>query len=303
VQSAKDDPHQTGSFLIQDRDKHADDVVQGNPTFLDDLNEMMAAKGFYSPQLIVFMSGPKHFKTGIILKLVIEFARGGLRVYYADNENGVRQILNRAKMGIMECELQDLFEPGMKEEIDEVLGRFKKYMGGDIFVDSYPANCKSVADVRNRLMYLKEEYDWVPDIIVYDTIDKFVPANIKDRSRDTRIGIQLVYDEVKNLNKELGTFAIVPSQVNRKAIGKKIFDIADLAEDFAKSMNADSVWAVCATNDEIEQGIRRIIPVAQREGIGYKHNINNVCIVSVDEAIMKVKQIDKEAYLKNVTDE
>jgi replicative DNA helicase len=295
------DEHSDGGFLIADRNKFTDEQVIGNPTFLDDLNDLTAAGGFYSPQVIVFLSGPKHFKTGIILRVGLEYARSGMKVYYADNENGAKQIRNRAKMAIMECELHEIFDPMVKEEMDLVMYRFGHMMKGDLFVDNYPAHKKSMADVRARLLYLKEEFGWVPDLIIYDTIDKFVPINAADQKRDTRIQIQLVYDECINLNKELGTFAIVPSQVNRAGIGKKVFDIKDLAEDFAKAMNAHAIFAICATEPEIETGIRRIIPVAQRDGIGYRGV--NLCVVKVDEKRMLVEQIDKEDYLKDVTDD
>jgi hypothetical protein len=301
VKSATIDQHSDGGFLVEDREKFMDEQIFGNPTFLHDLNRMTAAGGFYSPQLIVFLSGPKQFKTGIILKLGVEYARYGNKVYYADNENGARQIRNRAKMAVMECELHELFEPGIQEELNETLSRFGNVMGGDLFIDSYPAHSKSMQDVKNRLAYLKEEFNWAPNIIIYDIIDKFIPINKVDQGRDPRIAIQLVYDECINLNKELGTFAIVPSQVNRKAIGKKTFDVVDLAEDFAKSMNANSIFAICATPEEVEQGIRRIIPVAQREGTGYKGT--NICVVNIDEKRMLVREVDKEEYLKNIKDD
>jgi hypothetical protein len=174
-------------------------------------------------------------------------------------------------------------------------------MGGDIFIDEYPEYTKSMLDVETRLTYLKEEFNWVPNILILDTIDKFIPNSKLDQGRDTRIKIQLVYGEAINLNKKLNTFAIAPSQVNRQAIGKKVFDVKDLAEDFMKAANAHSVWAICATPEEEEQGIRRIIPVRQREGVGYKGR--NICIVKVDESRMLVEEVDSETYLKNITDD
>ena len=174
-------------------------------------------------------------------------------------------------------------------------------MGGDVFIDTYPAYSKSIADVDARLTYLKEKHNWIPDMIVYDTIDKFSPSNAADQKRDLRIKIQLVYDEAINLNKKWGTFSFAPSQVNRQAIGKKVFDIKDLAEDFGKAMNCHGVFAICATNDEIATGIRRIVPVAQREGVAYKGT--NYCVVKVDEKIMSVEEVDKEQYLENVSDD
>jgi hypothetical protein len=301
VKSAGITAHEDGGFLIEDRYKHKDEQVQGLPTFLDDFNRMTAAGGFYSPQLVIFLSGPKHFKTGIIMKLVLEYARAGAKVYYADNENGAVSIRNRFKMAIMGCELHELYDEKLQDELNEILYKIGKYMGGDIFIDTYPAYAKSIADVDARLTYLKEKNGWVPDIIVYDTIDKFIPANQADQKRDTRIRIQLVYDEAINLNKKWNTFTFAPSQVNRKAIGKKVFDIKDLSEDFGKAMNAHAIFAICATDAEIEGGIRRIVPVAQREGARFKQGIE--CVVEVDEKIMSVKEVNKEKYNNNVTDD
>ncbi len=174
-------------------------------------------------------------------------------------------------------------------------------MGGDLFIDSYPAGTKSISDVRARLAYLKDERGWIPDIIVYDSIDHFIPSNAKDQVRDTRIKIQLVYHEAINLNRELSTFALAPSQVNRDALSKKTFDMKDVSEDFGKIMNAHAVFAICGTPDEIEQGIRRIIPIAQREGVAYKGK--NMCIIHIDEERMKIEEVDKEKYLENINDD
>lgn len=291
VKVAGSTAHEDGGFLVEDRYKHTTERVMGWPTFLDELNRMTAAGGFYSPQLVILLSGPKHFKTGIIMKMALEYARGGMRVYYADNENGAVSLRNRFKMALMGCELQELYDPAVQIELNTLLYKFGHYMKGDIFIDTYPAYGKSITDIEARLTFLKEKHDWSPDIIIYDTIDKFIPTAAADQKRDTRIRIQLVYDEVINLNKKLGTFSIAPSQVNRSAIGKKVFDIKDLSEDFGKAMNAHAIFAICATDDEIERGIRRIVPVAQREGSRYKRGTE--CIVKVDEKIMSVEEMTR----------
>jgi len=285
-------------LLIQDRQFHNDDQVQGHPTFLHDLNKLTSARGFYSPQLIIFMSGPKHFKTGVIIKLAVEYARDGYNVYYADGENGLRSIRNRAKQAIMECTLQELYEA---RDLDDTLENFHKYMGGDLFVDYWPARTATINDVKSRLAYIKEAKGWQPDLIIWDSIDHFLPSNPNDQKKDTRLQIQYVYHEVIALNEELKTFSIAPSQVNKAAIDKKTFDMKDLSEDFGKAMNAHAIFAICATPDEIEQEIRRIIPVVQREGERY--NGHNQCVVHVNEKKMIVQEVDKEEYYKDVKDD
>lgn len=302
VKSAGYEEHKDGGFLVEDRNKHFDEQTEGHPTFLHDLNALTAAGGFYSPQLIIFMSAPKNFKTGLLIKMAVEYVRCGYKVYYADGENGARSIRNRVKQCVMECSYQELYDEGIQEELNIVLERLGRMMGGDLYIDSYPAGLKSIGvDVRNRLAYLKDKHNWEPDIIIYDSIDHFIPSSEADKRRDTRIKIQLVYHEAINLNRELNTFAFAPSQVNREAVTKKTFDMKDISEDFGKFFNAHSIWALCGSPEELEQGIRRIIPVAQREGKAYKGV--NFCMVKIDEERGKVEEIDKESYLADVKDE
>jgi KaiC/GvpD/RAD55 family RecA-like ATPase len=295
------DEYKESGFLVADRDKHLDERIEGHPTFLHDLNMLTAAGGFYSPQLVIIMSGPKHFKTGIIIKTAVEYARNGYKVYYADGENGARSIRNRAKMAIMECELKDLFDESLKNELDLVLESFGKNMGGDLFIDSFAAGTKCVNDIEGRLDYLKREYGFIPDIIVWDSIDHFIPNSDVDRRRDTRIQSQKVYHEVIGLNKRLGCFSIAPSQVNRAAVSKKVFTMKDIAEDFGKIMNAHAVFAICATDEELEAGRRRIIPIAQREG--QKFTGHNMCMVQIDESKMIVDEIDQEQINMDMDDD
>ncbi len=284
-----------GSFLIKDRHKHTDDLIEGNPTFLHKLNNMAAAKGFYSPQLVIWMSAPKHFKTGLIIKMWVEYVRHGFNVYYADAENFSRSIRNRSKMCMMECTLPELFKSEMQDELENVMKSFSKYGAGDMYIDNYPAGVKSINDVRDRLQHLKEKHDFEPDIIVYDSIDHFIPSKSEDRKSENRLKITAVYHEAIALNKEKNCFAFAPSQVNRKAVGKKTFDMRDIGEDFGKIANAHSVFAICGTEEEIEIGYRRIVPVAQREGLK-PGTEKAVCVVEIDEERMKVTELDEENY-------
>ena len=290
-------------FVVQDRQHHSDDYVDVAPTFLHDLNALTTAGGFYSPQLIIFMSGPKHFKTGLLIKLAVEYARGGYQVYYADCENGIRAMRYRSKQAIMENtpEMDKKFGPPTQEEIEITLDNFNRYRGGDIFIDYYPADTTTIGDVRNRLFQIREETSMIPDIIFWDSIDGFLPTDPVDQKRDTRFQIRKVYNEVIALNYEIGSFAIAPSQVNRNAVSKKTFDMKDIAEDFGKIMNAHAVFAICGTPEEIEEKIRRIVPVAQREGKRYAGV--NQCIVYVDEEYMYISEVDKEKYLKDISDD
>lgn len=296
-----------GGLLFEDNDKFKDERIEGNPTFLQDLNLLTAAHGFYAPQLIVVMSGPKHFKTGTLLSIALGYARDGLNVYIADIENGTRAVRNRLKMGVLQCELHELFDGTIEPwEVESTFKAIKQYGGGDIFVDNYPAYSSSMEDVKNRLSHLKETRGFEPDLIIFEPLDKFGPIEKDDRRRDTRIKIQIVYAEAMNLLKELNVFGFTPSQVNRAAVAKKVLDMGDIAEDFAKVANAHAVFAICATDDEMEEDelgmtTRRIIPVAQREGVAYRGK--NQCLIKVDEKKMIVAEAELLENSKDLKDD
>ncbi len=97
-----------GGFVLKDHGKDRFSLTHGEPTYLKSLNSMTAAKGFYSPQLIIFMGGPKSFKTGAIINIACELMRDGLNGYYVDMENGKRSIRTRIKQQMMGLTLEDL---------------------------------------------------------------------------------------------------------------------------------------------------------------------------------------------------
>ena len=276
-------------LLMADRRLHADDLADGAPTFLDELNRLTTAGGFHTPQLVIFASGPKHFKTGFLIKFGVEYARDGYKVYYADGENGVRSIRRRAKMAITEYTSDEL---KLAKDLESVYTNFNSgvsmFPGGDLFVDYWPSGTATIGDVKNRLAYIKETKNWEPDLIIWDPIDDFLPTPAEDQRLPNRLKIQKVYHEVIALNAELGIFSFAPSQVSKAAIDKPVFDLKDLNEDFGKVMNAHAVFAICATPEEFDDHLRRIVVVVQREGERY--NGKNHVLVKIDETKASIKQ-------------
>lgn len=278
-----------GGFLLADYTTSKAHLPKACPIFLKGINKMTAAKGFHTPQLVVFMGGPKAFKTGLILKMVIELVRDGERVYYADAENGAHSIITRAKQGMMEITREEYYSNEHDEVLTEMVGRFKA-LGGDLNVDFYPAYTKTLLDVDAELEYLKEQKGWTPTVIVYDSIDHFLPSN--NKITEKRLQIQSVYFEAIRLNNKWGMFAITPSQVRKEAVNKAVINLKDFAEDFAKAANCHAAFAICRTEEEMELGLARIVPVVQREGVRYDGR--NVCTVQIDEKRMVVNEIDYE---------
>ncbi len=275
-----------GGFLLADHLRSINDIVPGRPCFLPKVNRMTAAGGFHTPQLVILLSAPKGFKTGLALNMAVEYVRDGLNVYYVDCENGYKSIKTRAQQVMMECARHELTESETLKTLRQVVKRMR-LQGGDMVVDHYPAYNSTVADVEQNLRELYEEKAWRPDVIVWDYPDLMKP--IVPQKEDNK-AISRVYFDIINLNNRLGCFSIGVSQVNRAAVTKDVFTITDFAADFGKAMNCHSSWALCRTDKEVEAGVGRIVPVAQREGVRYKGR--NVCFVRIDEEKMFMREID-----------
>ncbi len=275
-----------GSFLFKDFEVGNYSTVEGVPTFLKSLNKMTAKGGFASPELIVLMSGPKRFKTGTALNLALGFARDGKNVYYVDTENGQKDIEDRLKQTMLNCTRRELVSGEFDNILEQQVKRYKA-LGGDFKCDFYPAHTKTMLDIEDELIYLKEEFDYIPDIIFYDNLDNLKPI---DKSiKDKRFQIQAVYFDAIRLQKKRGLFGITLSQISRQAVSKRIIEATDIAEDFGKIANCHAAFAICADEYEMKAKVRRICPVVQRQGVDASENV--ACYVSIDMAKNVIQEI------------
>lgn len=281
-----DEEKNRGEFLIKDHTIGHYSITEGKPTYLKGLNHMTSVKGFYAPQLVILMGGPKSFKTGTMLNIAVNYVRDGLKVYYADAENGKDRIRDRARQCMLEATFEELISGRLDDTLEEMIKRFA-IRGGDFRADFFPAYTKTMDDVEQELEYLRDEFNWVPDVICYDSIDHFLPI---DKSiKEKRHMITAVYFNAINLQNKWNMLGISVSQVNRAAVSKKVLDMTAFAEDFAKAANCHAAFALCSDDKEKEVGIIRIVPVVQRDGVPYAGR--NVCFTKVDPARMTLKEI------------
>lgn len=259
------------------------------------LNQMTSLGGFYTPQLIIFAAAPKSFKTGVMLNLALGFVKQGLKVYYADAENGEKSILRRSMQHFLEAKAVDVYNDPYKFAPMAALIR-KFAPTGNMWVDSYPTFRASMGDVEERLAELKEVHGFVPNVIIYDSIDHFIPTNSYDRNKKEYEKIGIVYFEAINLNKRYGYFAIAPSQVTKEAVGKESFKMSDLGGSFAKVANCHASFAICQTPEEEMAGLARIEPIVQREGKSHVTSKGGGygCILRMEKDIMQIKETTVE---------
>lgn len=283
-----DEEDHKGGFLLKEHGYDKETYTEGIPIFLQGVNRMTAVKGFYSPQFILWMGGPKSFKTGLMINIAIGLMKDGLNVYYADTENGLVSIKNRARQAIMECKRSELRDKDLRAELDNMIPKLGQ-MGGEMVIDHFPAYTKTLADVESNLDWYRETHGWSPDVIFYDDPDHFLSIEAVHR-KETRINIKHVYFDIIRMNTKLKVFSMGISQINKNAVGGKYIDVKAFAEDFSKARNCHAAFGICREEDEMKKGIARILPVVQREGVNQQQAIE--CPIELDEARMSIKEID-----------
>jgi len=70
-------------------------------------------------------------------------------------------------------------------------------------------------------------------------------------------------------------------QVKAEAVNKLLLKKNDIGEDFAQNYDAHAVFALCRTPFEEENGFGRIVPISQREGIGYRPGAEGTCAIKI----------------------
>ena len=162
----------------------------------------------------------------------------------------------RLRQAILKCS---------KEEAKVSEKRFKKHYdkirtttGGELRIKSYAQRVHGVENVSRDIERLN---DFNPDVIFYDYIDV-----MGGKEKDKRLRIQENYYAASATNKKYDCFCVSVSKLTRGGQYKDINTVEDIAEDSEKSYNADAIFALSRTKEDVEDGVGRIVPILLRDG-------------------------------------
>jgi len=259
---------------------------KGHPTFLPALNEMTSVGGFYSPQLIIFLGGPKTFKTGFLINLGVNYAYDGLKVFFADFENGQEELTRRVQQCVCECTVDELYTDEMKQvykDQKEILAE----AGGVFYVKSFKPRIDGINTLDAEIAALAQEKGWIPDVLIIDYID-IMGSGVK-QLQERRHVIQNNYLGVVALNKKYGMMTFSVSKAKQSAYKKKKFDVDDFAEDSEKVYNTHAAFGFLRDETDHQYHRARIMPIVQRSGISRG---KDDCWIEIDETRQTVIELD-----------
>lgn len=278
----------SNGVFLSDEITILEESVQSHPTLLRQLNRMTGGGGFKIPELIIFLAGPKCFKTGIMLNLALDFTEWGLNVFYADFENGVHALKERVDQRLLHCGEGDVDKH--RGILSEIKQKRKMLRCGDIRFERFKARKDTLDAVEAALDKLKIEHDWEPDVIIYDYID--LAEAPREAGKDKRLKIQHNYHQAININEERGTFSISISKMKANSFNNEFATIRDFGEDSEKAYNCHRSFYISRTEEDIERGLARIFALVQRQGISFSKKV--YCPIKINEEIQMIEEIDIE---------
>lgn len=237
-------------------------------------------------ELGLVMAPPKGFKTGTLVNFAHAVAASRLNAviytFEVDQDKYTLRV-ERRMAGLNKQGVIDNFD-----KLDKSLRIIEK-LGGGLYVKGYPMRRASMDDINAHLDMLAG-YGFVPDVVFIDYWDLVKPLEYDGEVRHKLASIG--YD-MRALAQERNIAVWTATQVNRKAVSKKVIRKEDVAEAFEKMAIVDLAIANCQTPQE-----RELKPSRMRFFIAAAREVSESGIVytEVDYEKMRIRQ-------KNVVEE
>jgi replicative DNA helicase len=136
-----------------------------------------------------------------------------------------------------------------------------------LIIKEFPYKSASVNTFRTHIHKLKEQLNFIPDVLIVDYGD--IMKSVKNlQSRYEEQGA--IFQELRGLAQELGIPVLTATQTNRGSVEKDLNTMADLGDSFDKARTMDGLWVITQRPDEKEDGLMRVYSGKIRNGASGK---------------------------------
>ncbi len=156
-----------------------------------------------------------------------------------------------------------------KKEVEKAM----KDLKGRVIIKGYPPRRASFDTLKSHIEQLKNQEDFVPDIIIIDYLDYVRTKSRKDRKEE----IDDVYVDAKGLAAELGVPIVSPSQANRTGAKEEILEAEHAAGSYDKIMIADIIISLARSRKDKINGTGKWHIMKNRygpDGLTFNSKIN-----------------------------
>lgn len=255
-------------------------------TGIDELDEALGG-GLVKNSLSLFAATSGGGKSKFLSFLTKECLKKFKRVIYISLELTEEETMQNILTSITGFSLGELMKEKNRNSFNESLKHFRTAYSDNVVVKFYKPNAITADTVHNFIQKVinvkksKGQYDWKPDIIILDYMDKMLPVERVKNASIYETGANVASD-CKNLAITFECPVVTGSQVGRSAwniTGDEVVSIASVAESAAKIHLCHNFISFNQNPNEKERGLSRFYVGKARSGktgklIYMKHNLS-----------------------------
>lgn len=214
--------------------------------------------GYGKGDLVLIFGNPKGGKSWVTVAMAAEAARLGFKVALYALELGAEYVgkrLDACLTGIPVDEVNN-----HRDKVEKAMSE----LAGEIVVKRYSPKRASLSTIETHLQQLKDQNDFVPDVIFIDYLDLLKNRTSRKERKDD---IDDVYTDAKGLAVELGIPIVSPSQANRSGAEKEILESTHIAGSFDKIMIGDIIISLARGRVDRLRGTGRFHIMGNRYGV------------------------------------
>lgn len=221
-------------------------------TGIGDLDDVIRG-GLAAGELGVILGVPKAGKSQFMGQVALTtMAMGGTVVYYT-LEMSEREVADRMDAAIARVPMRELVPKA--DFVQTAVGDWLAQRQAAFIVKQFPSYDTTVKDIDAHLQQGRSERSIVPSVVIVDSGDLCSASRARDSMYED---LGAVYTEMKGLASRWQVPVWSASWAKREAVSKKIVTMADVADSFRKVAIADVGIAICATEEERQDGLVRL---------------------------------------------
>lgn len=197
-------------------------------------------------ELILFFGSPGGGKSWSIIANAAHDAKLGYNVLYYTLELSETYVGKRMDAHLLGIPVDKISKH--RAEIDEMM----KSLPGKIIIKGFPSGKTTLDDLEKHTERLKNQYDFIPDVIYIDYIDL-----LKNNSKDKLEGSEEIYVNARGWAGEMQVPIISPSQANRTAEKSEIIEGDNISGTYSKLMTGDIVISLARSRKDKLKGTGR----------------------------------------------
>lgn len=290
-----------GTFLVKgmnDRAHKRDILTAAHPTPFKQLNRLLNPGGTTTGNVFVVMSTEKSFKTGALVNIAGGYLRMRKKVAYVDLENGETNITVRTEQKITHQDQTMIMSGDYDNKLIKIMRKYAR-IGSEMAIKRFPSLKTTCDDVQVWLDGLKRDYDFIPQVVVFDygLLLGAISGKTDDFAR-----ISDAFLDIKNFS-EYNKLECVWTAAHTTREGEKRFKSTFKATDIAKCIDiprhVDAILGLQQNDEEYEAGVMRFEVVEQRNGMK-----SGKCLFWVDIKTQNMKEFNHkqvEDYYKQIS--